>query len=241
MSTLYLVRHAQASFLADDYDKLSSLGETQSLLLGGSWVNAGLTFDLAFVGPRRRHQETAQLCARVYHDAGLPWPEIETCQELDEYHGEQLLKRALPRLVTQDTHLQTLAAAFAESDQTGRREREKTFQKMFEHVMKAWARGEIEEAGVEPWLAFRRRVDGWVEQLQRRAGRGKRAVAFTSGGTIAAVVGKALRLDDEKTMEMSWMVNNSAITEFIFTEGRFTLSRFNALPHLDHAKLITYR
>jgi broad specificity phosphatase PhoE len=34
MGTLYLVRHGQASFGADDYDQLSALGRRQSVRLG---------------------------------------------------------------------------------------------------------------------------------------------------------------------------------------------------------------
>jgi len=34
MGVLYLVRHAQASFLEPNYDKLSALGETQAGVLG---------------------------------------------------------------------------------------------------------------------------------------------------------------------------------------------------------------
>jgi len=34
MAELYLIRHGQASFGAEDYDQLSSLGKTQCELLG---------------------------------------------------------------------------------------------------------------------------------------------------------------------------------------------------------------
>ena len=34
MGTLYLVRHGQASFGADDYDQLSPLGQQQAVRLG---------------------------------------------------------------------------------------------------------------------------------------------------------------------------------------------------------------
>jgi broad specificity phosphatase PhoE len=40
MSVVYLVRHAHASFLELNYDKLSKLGEAQACLLGEYWVGA---------------------------------------------------------------------------------------------------------------------------------------------------------------------------------------------------------
>ena len=60
MSILCLVRHAQASFLTQDYDRLSPLGHEQSRLLGEYCVRHDLHFDRAIIGPRRRHRETAE-------------------------------------------------------------------------------------------------------------------------------------------------------------------------------------
>ena len=241
MSSLILVRHAQASFGADDYDKLSELGETQSTLLGGYWVNAQSHFDHVLIGPRLRHRETAALAERVFRDAGHPWDEQEHLESLDEYQGESLIKKALPRLIGEDTHLQSLAAAFADIDHEDPSAKRKAFQKMFEHVMRSWVRGEIEEPGVESWQAFTQRITDLVRDVQSRYGRKKTIVAFTSGGVIGAAVGVSLGLSPEKAIETSWMVHNASLTEFTFTEDRFTLSRFNALPHLHYPRLITYR
>lgn len=241
MGTLVLVRHAQASFLADNYDKLSSLGETQSTLLGGYLLNMGRSFDRVYVGPRDRQQKTAALVARVFQDAGAPLPEAVLTEALDEYQGEQLLKKSLPRLMTSDVHLQTLAAEFAETEQEGPRVRAKTFQKMFEHVMRDWVNGIVNEEGVEPWSDFRTRIGGFVAMLQDTAAKGESVIAFTSGGSIAGIVQCALALSNEKTIEMSWMVKNSSITELAFNADKFTLSAFNAIPHLQSERLITYR
>jgi broad specificity phosphatase PhoE len=38
MGILFLVRHAQASFLEQNYDKLSALGEAQACHLGEYWA-----------------------------------------------------------------------------------------------------------------------------------------------------------------------------------------------------------
>ena len=42
MSVVLLVRHGQASFGAEDYDRLSALGEEQSRLLGSSLAARGV-------------------------------------------------------------------------------------------------------------------------------------------------------------------------------------------------------
>ncbi len=45
LSKLILIRHAQASWRADDYDVLSELGREQSLLLGRFFADIGIRFD----------------------------------------------------------------------------------------------------------------------------------------------------------------------------------------------------
>lgn len=236
-----MVRHAQASFLATNYDKLSALGETQSTLLGGHLVNLGYRFDHVYMGPRDRQQKTCALVGRVYKDAGLDFPEPELAPELDEYQGEELLKKALPRLMSEDVHLQTLAAEFAKTEQDDIRVRAKTFQRIFEHVMRSWVRGEIEEEGVEPWAEFHARIGRFVAKVRERGGKGEKVIAFTSGGSVAGVLQHALSLGNEQAVEMSWMVKNASLTELAYNPRRLTLSSFNAVPHLQHDKLITYR
>ena len=58
MGTLYLVRHGQASFGADDYDQLSALGRRQSVRLGEYLRSKGLSFDAVLTGTLRRHAQT---------------------------------------------------------------------------------------------------------------------------------------------------------------------------------------
>ena len=58
MGTLYLVRHGQASFGAADYDRLSALGERQSVRLGAYWRERGVVFNAVLTGTLRRHRQT---------------------------------------------------------------------------------------------------------------------------------------------------------------------------------------
>ena len=41
--------------------------------------------------------------------------------------------------------------------------------------------------------------------------------------------------------EVAWMARNCSFSEFLFSDDRFTLSSFNASPHLDDESLLTYR
>jgi len=58
MGTLYLVRHGQASFGADDYDQLSALGRRQSERLGQYLAQRDVRIDAAITGTLQRQRQT---------------------------------------------------------------------------------------------------------------------------------------------------------------------------------------
>ena len=60
MAELYLVRHGQASFGTDDYDRLSTLGEQQSVWLGEYLSERKIDFDHVIIGTQLRHRQTAE-------------------------------------------------------------------------------------------------------------------------------------------------------------------------------------
>src|SRR5437016_998836 len=98
MSSLTLIRHAQASFFADQYDQLSAIGEKQSRLLGEFWVRTQPQIDAVFIGPRQRHEQTAAAVATVFQEAALAFPKPAILPELDEYDLRGVLERLAPRL-----------------------------------------------------------------------------------------------------------------------------------------------
>jgi broad specificity phosphatase PhoE len=239
MGTLYLVRHGQASFLADNYDKLSVLGETQARLLGEYWARRGLVFDRACVGPCVRQKDTLTLVSAAYEKAGLKFPEPLVVPEFDEYQGEAVLKRSLPALLEKDQRIRELYAAFESS--TGTAERRVTFQKLFEFVIGKWVRGEISPQGVETWLEFCSRVNSGLSKFLSAGARGERVAIFSSGGPIAVAMQRALHLSSERALQASWMSRNSSWSEFLYSTELFTLSSFNVLGHLDDPAMMTYR
>src|SRR5438309_11041787 len=133
MSSLFLVRHGQASFLERNYDKLSAKGEQQSRMLGEYWAGLKLGFDCVYSGPRVRQQETARLVGAAYTGAGLPWPEPVVLPDFDEFQADAVMERSLPELVESDAAIRRMHQAFKDS-QT-RPEKFKTFQQIFEVVM----------------------------------------------------------------------------------------------------------
>jgi broad specificity phosphatase PhoE len=239
MGILYLVRHAQASFLQPNYDKLSTLGETQSRLLGEHWAQRKIIFDRIGVGPCARHKDTVELVSAAYRKAGLNFPEPQTLPEVNEYRAEEVLRGTLPALLEKDHKIRDLHAAFQTA--TNNAAQRTTFQNLFAAVISDWVRGVIRAEGVETWQEFCARVNSGLEKFLASEKRGERVAIFTSGGPIAVATQRALHLSPENTLQMTWMSRNSSWSEFLYNTERFTLSSFNIHEHIADPAMLTYR
>jgi len=241
MSSLVLVRHAQASFFEDNYDRLSSTGEAQARCLGAHWIRQARRVDEIYYGPRVRHRTTAEIVGAAYDAAGLNWPAPTLLEALDEHAVDRILKESVPQLCRQHPHVGPLAKAYELAKIP--EDRHCTFQKLFEAVVLLWSQGE--EAcvipGVESWHVFRERVRGAIARIASGKEHGRSIAVFTSVGPISVSLQIALGCSDPTTLELGWRLRNASLTEFAFTRGRFTLDSFNAIPHLDDPALWTYR
>ena len=72
MAELFLVRHGQASFGTDDYDRLSAAGEQQGVWLGEYFAQQALTFDRVICGTLNRHAQTVDAILRGMGREGAP-------------------------------------------------------------------------------------------------------------------------------------------------------------------------
>lgn len=237
MSNLFLVRHGQASFLEENYDKLSRKGEVQSRMLGEYWAKHGVTFDHVFCGPRARQRDTARLVGEAYVEAGLRWPEATVIEGFDEFNAEAVIEHALPQLLQTDPHVKGLHEAFEKEESQA--ERFKAFQRVFEVIVGRWAGGKLDLPGIEPWSVFADRVQETLTHLTSTTS-GNIAV-FTSGGPNGVAMQRALNLGIDATLRTAWMTVNSAYTQFIFSGARFTLASYNSHPHITDREFFTYR
>jgi broad specificity phosphatase PhoE len=242
VSTVILVRHGQASFLEQDYDKLCPNGEAQAKLLGEYWSQRGVAFDRVYSGPRARQLETARIVGDAFRRAGLGFPETAVMNEFDEYQAEAVLRECLPQLLQVNGEIRELRRAYEDSKASGDSAvRRRTFEKLFETVIRKWVAGEVTASGVESWHDFCLRVERGLMQVVRETAPAGNALIFTSAGTIGAAVRRALHLSADDMLQITWMSRNASFTSFLASGERFTLSAFNAHPHLDGDGLLTYR
>ena len=238
MSVLTLIRHAQASFFAENYDQLSPLGEQQARVLGEYWARRGLQFDELFTGPRVRQRHSAELAVTACRQNGGKCPEPVVLEDLDEYDLKGLTGPLAFELCRQDAEFGKLVERHLGSEKD---ERLRNFQDLFEPLLLYWQSPASAAVQMETWPAFRARVERAIRQLQERNGKGKRVALITSGGFIGSTVQLALGAPDRAALELHWRLRNCSLTEFAFTHDRFSLDTFNAVPHLEDPSLWTYR
>jgi broad specificity phosphatase PhoE len=239
LSTLTVVRHGQAAFLSDNYDRLSPLGERQARLLGEYWLARGVRFDAVVHGPAQRQIRTGEIIADLYRNAGQPWPDPATDPDFDEFPGELLARRFLPILIARHPHIARAWNEFHST--TDMRTKQRNFDRVLREVTSRWLSGEVAAPDVPTWQDFCHRVADAVDRARSGCPKSGAVVVFTSGGPTAATSRVALGLSYEATLELTWSPRNCSFAEFLFTDGRFSLHTFNSTPHLDEPELLTYR
>jgi len=239
MSRVILVRHAQASFLEPNYDKLCPTGEEQARLLGEYWGRRGVQFSRACSGPQARQVQTARIVEEAYRRVGQEFPEVAVMDEFDEYPAEAVLKLGLPLLLEKSQEVRDLHRAFEHANDID--ERKRSFQQMFEAIIGMWVSGALVIDSAESWPDFCARVGRGITTIVDSATPGGDSVVFTSGGPIGAAMRRALHLSHADTLQLTWMSRNASFSEFLSSGDRFTLSTFNAHPHLEDERLLTYR
>jgi broad specificity phosphatase PhoE len=239
MGRLFLVRHAQASFLSQDYDQLSELGEVQSRLLGEYWARHQVLFDRVCTGPAVRHRKTARIVAEAYKRSDLDFPEPPIAKEFEELPGEAILSQSLPQLLAHNARIHELHDAMENS--ATETEKRANFQRLFEAVISMWVHGEVALQNVETWQEFCARVNRGLTSFLANGKKGEVVAIFTSGGPLSVAVQRALHLSAQDTLRIAWMARNCSFSEFLFSGDRLTLSSFNSFPHLDNDSMLTYR
>jgi broad specificity phosphatase PhoE len=233
---LLLIRHGQASFGADDYDQLSELGIRQAQALGAAWARLGLRPGSILVGPLRRQRQTWEAARDVARQLGAEWPEPQPVAAWSEHQGMEMSWAAWSAVADRDERVRAWAresqeAQEAQHEQAAERQRALKL-RIYRRISSLWAQGELPEAApFESFQSFRRRIAGALHEARAAAEAGPVAI-FTSAGAVAAAIGHVLELGDLPTLELSWVVKNSAQAELRLRRRGFGLLAFNHHFHL---------
>jgi broad specificity phosphatase PhoE len=236
MSTIFLMRHGQASFGEENYDKLTEKGIVQAQLLAQHLFDLGLRFDVLCSGTLQRHLETTQEYTRLCEKYDIEYPELEKMEEFNEYDPKSVLTAIIPLLIEEDPDFSySVEKMFSDK---------KSFQKVFEKVMMRWVSGDFNLPGLVTWEEFASRVERGIQMVMESHGKGKKIAIFSSGGPICIVARKALLLSNSSAIQLNWQIINASLTRFKCTHDRIMLMSFNEHAHLEIGgdnSLVTYR
>jgi broad specificity phosphatase PhoE len=212
MAEFYLVRHGQASFGTDDYDRLSTLGEQQSLWLGQYFAERDIQFDRVIIGTQLRHRQTA---AEICRGMGRS-PIFTEHPELNEYDFSALYNA----LGEDHAELKLLASGD-----------KRDFYKGLKQVLQLWAADQLAGTLPESWEAFAQRVNDARHSIQQCGA--QRVLVISSGGPIGMMGRQVLKAPANTAIELNLQVKNSSFSHYYFNKRSIKLASFNNIPHLD--------
>ncbi|WP_044560969.1 histidine phosphatase family protein [Azospirillum sp. B4] len=239
MVALYLIRHGQASFGADDYDRLSATGIDQARVVGrqlGARLGGG---DLTAVsGSLNRHRDTAGACLGAM---GRDSVALGVDPDLNEYDPTDVIACYRPDLAD---------AAALRAELAATPDPRRTYQILFAEAVARWMGGDHDADYAECWPVFRNRVlAGLARAAQRASGGSGTVLIFTSGGPIMVAVQAVLSLDDAAARQLHWGLVNGGVTKLLVPSRAvgqvgpgWSLSSLNEQAGLDGPDgLLTYR
>ena len=233
MGQILLVRHAQASFGADDYDCLSEHGLAQAARLGQWFTRCARKLDVAVTGAMRRHAQTAEGALEAMAPDLRPRQPAIVDTGFDEYDADHVVQCAWPEFSEPTAMRKHLA---------GHEQPRREFQRLFASAMLRWGSGEQDADYRETWSAFRARC---VAALERAvlAAEGRDLVVFTSGGPITAICAHLMHLPTPRALELNYVLANTGVTGLSAGRNGLTLRYVNNHAHLDEtgAPEVTYR
>lgn len=232
MAVIYLVRHGQASFGSEDYDKLSELGKEQALVLGKAISGRLNAPEKVVVGGMFRHQQTHELVMSG-------WPSATAGRVNDsgwnEYDHQEILAVFDHRL---------RSAASTKAYLASLENPKKAFAKIFADATARWQSDAFKEEYSESWQSFKGRVLASLKSLAGGLEDNDTAMVFTSGGAISVVTQHLLGLDEEKLLNINWTLANCGITKLVKTNSSMFIATLNDHSHFEGANnkhLITYK
>lgn len=222
MGRVLLVRHGQASFGSEDYDRLSSLGERQCHRLGALWRAQGQGFKAVMRGTLRRHQQSLEAIAHAHGQVQVA--HAQALPGLNEYDSEALIRALNAAPLERVTNAQAAREHF----------------RQLREALVRWMQGDLTPIGMPSFEAFRQGIQDALHRAHAASREGD-VLVVSSGGPISIALAQVLQAPPDTAIALNMRLRNSAITELASTSRGFDLVAFNALPHLDgEAEMVTH-
>lgn len=229
MATIYIIRHGQASFGAQNYDQLSPIGYQQATHLGKHLKSLPLNIQEVVVGGMKRHLQTAENSLAELEYTGdktfdILWNEFDHTNILARYNPEYGDIEAIKRDIA---HLPDPM---------------KAFQKIFEQAIVRWASGQFPEEYGESWEDMVNRTVQGFDKIKERIQPGQSVLVYTSAGTISALLSRLMNLSVEDTFKLQWKIPNCSLTTIKIEDNSIHIPAVNDFHFFEnYTELLTYR
>jgi len=234
MSKIIFIRHAQASYMAEDYDNLSDFGIEQSRSLGDYLNKERIHFDRVYMGPLKRHRQTYEHAFSKLPDSWMK--EAEIVDGLKEHNGPEALKVKYPEL----EEMYDQVKVWRDEIKVRPELKKRNSLRIFKLFIEEWMAGnvQVDHPSVEPFSYWKEGVikslDHMFSNIQSRETVG----VFTSGGTIGAIIAEALGIEDgRKIANLNDSIRNTSMSNFHYSSQGFNVLSFNEIPHLNKEQI----
>jgi len=204
MPAIYLLRHGQASFGADDYDVLSDLGKEQAQVAGRELLRRGVRLPVMASGSLRRQIDTGTIAASVLNVkppiSDSRFDEFDAHAAVNSYLGDSQATQGMSSVDFQ----QNLDAAITE-----------------------WM-----DTRNEQWKVFSDNAYAALNELAASLPRGVDAIVATSAGVTAVLAGRLLGANAQGVISMNRVSVNASITTVVAGSRGLSLVSFNDHAHV---------
>ena len=217
MTTIYLIRHGQASAGTDNYDVLSPVGRQQAKIVGEYFRAIDMQFNAAYSGSLTRQKDTATLALGIEESA------LHIADNFNEYHHSEIFSHYLPILASSNEELAAAAQAGPNNLMTV---------SVFSALMDAWANDISNPDAIESYPQFKERIQAGLDQIAANHGPKDTVAIFTSGGVICTIMQAIFNSTPLHSFEMNWGINNAGISRIKQYPQKLHLCEYNNVSHL---------
>lgn len=261
MGVVYLVRHGQASFGTDDYDRLSELGAEQARITGDHLGALRVRPTSIIHGAMLRQRQTAGgIIAGLEATAGSrPVSTVGAttgaadaigatgATGTDGATGARSASGSdhdsVPDPIVDDGwnefNAWELTDALPDPDPRAKKD-SRVFQGELERGCARWASGEHDADYTETFREFTDRVDRALDTAVAALGSGESAIVVSSSGAIAWTAARLLGAGFDQWLAFNRVTINTGITKIISGRTGTSLISFNEHGH-QSAEMTTYR
>lgn len=236
MKKIGLIRHGQASFGADNYDKLSALGQVQTQCLGKMFQQSQQKVNKIVSGDMQRQQDSLSNFCQYYQNPDMI--KLDNHQGLNEFDHEAVLFKA--GLGFHDKL--TLSQFLAKQEKP-----QKVLMQCFNQAIERWQSGQFDQDYDETWQQFQHRSWQALQDIIDQTNDHEYTLIFTSGGVIANLLQQMLALPVKRAVEFNLQIANASITHLLVKRDIMQLQTFNEFSYLYqyqtdvNQSLITWR